>query len=507
MTSTSHRCLLAALVLAAAAAGCPDETPAVGDDGGAAAAEDAGGTALDDAGVVDVADDDGGFVAVDGGFVAIDGGFIALDGGFIALDGGQIALDGGFVVDEDGGLVAVDGGFVQADGGFEQQDGGFAQQDGGFAQQDGGFVSVDGGPAPTSDDLAVASGCAGVFNPDQVLTYELTMSAGDWSALKADATNDVYFQATMSCAGGASMVVGVRRKRSGGTDKPGLKVDVNEFVNNEWYGLHKLSFENGISEGSGSGSTTDVVAEYLGWRLMQLSGTIASRAAFAKIVVNGADVGTYTNVEQADKVFLRSRLGEDEGWLYKKSGSADDGYKTNETVVNPYESDACFMHDDACPIPADDQVAAHVDAMQLVKMGAINALIGNMDAPLWKDNNYIWYDGPTGGPRKYFPWDLDTVMNRTEPLFGGSAPGGTTRYVDALFPAWEDDYDQFLTNALAGPISLAAIEAELANVGSIAAAALDADPTLDGATADAIDDLEAWWTDRIAAAQSELAAH
>jgi hypothetical protein len=465
MTSTSMRTALV-FALALATTACPDD-PAGGADGGD-----------DDAGT--------GVVPADGGFVAVDGGFVAVDGGFVEVDGG---------------LVAVDGGFVGADGGF-------AAADGGFAAADGGFVAgADGGPVPTSDALATAVGCAGVFNHDQVLTYELTMSAGDWSALKADMTNNVYFPATLSCEGGASMTVGVRRKRSGGTDKPGLKIDVNEFADNEWYGLKKLSLENGISEGSGTAATTDVVGELLGWRIMQLSGTMASRAAIAKVVVNGAVIGTYTNVEQVDKVFLNARLGENDGWLYKKSGSADDGYKTNETVANPYEADACFLHDDGCAIPSDVEVAARVDTMQLVRMGAINALIGNMDAPLWKDNNYIWYDGPLGGQRTYFPWDLDTVMNRSEPLFGGSAPGGTTRYVDALFPAWEDDYDQFLTDGLAGPFSLTVIQAELAQVETVAAAALDDDPTLDGTTSDAVDALDTWWTDRITAAQAELAAH
>src|SRR5688572_22195458 len=41
----------------------------------------------------------------------------------------------------------------------------------------------------TADGLSTASGCGGVFNVDQVLDYHLTMSAGDFSALKADLTN------------------------------------------------------------------------------------------------------------------------------------------------------------------------------------------------------------------------------------------------------------------------------------------------------------------------------
>lgn len=42
--------------------------------------------------------------------------------------------------------------------------------------------------------------------------------------------------------------------------------------------------------------------------------------------MNGEAIGTYTNVEQVDRRFLRSRVVDDSGWLYKRSGSADDSY-------------------------------------------------------------------------------------------------------------------------------------------------------------------------------------
>src|SRR5919106_3580236 len=195
------------------------------------------------------------------------------------------------------------------------------------------------------DSLATLQGCRGVFNPDQLLDLHLTMSAADWTAVVNDTTNADYRVARFQCAGDSREVqVGVRKKRSGSVaGKPGLKIDFNYAVpGGEWMTLKKLSLENGISEGSAEGSLRDLITEYLAWRLMVRSGAYSSRTALARLYVNGEFVGTYVNVEQVDRRFLRSRLGDDTGWLYKHSGSANDGYKTNSTQPNPYEQYFCF---------------------------------------------------------------------------------------------------------------------------------------------------------------------
>src|SRR5688500_1747751 len=216
-----------------------------------------------------------------------------------------------------------------------------------------------------------------------------------------------------------------------------------------------MSLENGVSEGSSDGEMKGVVAEYLAWRLMLRGGALAGRSAFARVFVNGDFIGTYVNVEQVDKRFLRSRVGDDSGWLYKKSGSPDDGYKTNETIPNPYEDDVCFWDNNPCATPSPDELAtylpAELDVDQMLRFGGVNAIIANSDAPLVKDNNFYFYDW-AGGPRIYLPWDLDTTMKDSPTLFGGP---GTAMYTDVLFSHWEDDYDALLTGLLAGPLALA----------------------------------------------------
>lgn len=378
--------------------------------------------------------------------------------------------------------------------------------------ENNGETGVDcGGPDCSAcgvDPSSTAVGCQGVFNPGQILDYKLTMSAGDWSALKADLTNSQFFPAALSCNDGPPLAqVGVRRKRSGGTSKPGMKVDINYYVDGQsYYGLKKLSLENGISEGSGDVDVSDLLTEYLSWRIVQVSGTMGSRAAFARVYVNGALLGVYVNVEQVDKAFLRSRLGDDSGWLYKKSGSASDGYKTNETQPNPYAEYFCFWQKQPCPVPTnlESYLPTYLDIEQMLRFGGINAISANSDAPFVKDNNYIFYDYG-GGPRLYFPWDLDTTHKDNPTIL--TAPG-TTMYTDVLFTHWKDDYDILLTSILRGPLALTVIHREIDQAVSVAGAALDSDPYITGSSAaDSAAQIKAYWSDRHPQLVAELDGH
>ena len=88
-------------------------------------------------------------------------------------------------------------------------------------------------------------------------------------------------------------------------DKVSLKIDINEYVDQQWNGIKKLSVENG--------DDVDVVAEGYAWYLNRVaaesstSGYNPGLAAWVKLVVNGEYVGIYVNVEQPDKTFLKNR--------------------------------------------------------------------------------------------------------------------------------------------------------------------------------------------------------
>lgn len=376
--------------------------------------------------------------------------------------------------------------------------------------QDGSQDGVGVQPqAETPAVTEVVTGCAAVYDPGQVLHYDLRLSDADWQALIADTTNSVYFSAELRCDDGAPLRVALRRKRSGGTTKVGLKVDINrEVAEQTFHGLKKLSLENGISEGDESTSARSLLSEFLAWRLMVLSGAVTGRAAMARVTANQFDLGVYVSVEQVDKAFLSSRLGDDSGWLYKKSGNDDgDGYQTREGEPNPFETNLCFW-DQSCPAPAPNELPvvlpAYLDIEQLLRVAAVQALIGNTDAFPLKNNNVIFYDW-TGGGRMYFPWDLDTTMTRSFDVFTGRVPGGTSRYVDMLFSNWRADYGRILTELVNDRLRLDVILAEIDAVLEVAGNALAADPWLTSDASEA-EQLKSWWRSQHAAVVASLDA-
>lgn len=359
------------------------------------------------------------------------------------------------------------------------------------------------------DGLDSTVGCGGVYNPDQLLDYHITMRPSDWTAVKNDSTNSVYYPATFQCGTDAPLPfqIGIRRKRSGGTVKPGIKINFHEYqIGGSHFSLKKFSLENGQSDGTTNASPRwNLMGEYLSWRLMVLSKTISSRAVAARLFVNGTLIGVYVNVEQVDKRFLRSRGKDDEGWLFKQSGSLGDGYKTNETVPNPYHDRLCFWHGQ-CATPADlaTYLPTHLDIEQMLHFGAVNAFVANTDGPIAKGNNYYYYDDPVGSPRLYIPWDLDTTMKQVNSVFTFRS----AMFTDVLYTSWEDDYDQLLTTLIAGPLTLATVNAELDRLQAVAGAAFDEDTNFAPTTfTDTLASLKAYWVNRHPQISSEVAAH
>ncbi len=402
------------------------------------------------------------------------------------------------------------------DGGEEAADGGADPTADSGAVDAWVLNTGDGGNPYTGDDLDAATGCQGVFNPNQLLDYNLTLAESDWHALLADTTNSIYFPAELRCGEAPAIAVGVRRKRSGGAEKVGLKVDINYLLPEQTYfGLRKLSLENGVSEGEteDGAEVAAYFSEYLSWRMMVLSGAVSGRAAFANLYVNGNRLGVYVNVEQVDKHFLDTRFGDDTGWLYKKSGSDGDGFKTHEVdgLTDPYAAYFCFWESgNGCELPSPTELAQslpeHLDIPQLLRHGAVNAIIANADSLLFKDNNYYWYDWP--GKRAYIPWDLDTVMKEHPVVFTGGAGGGSTdAYTNALFSNWEGAYDDILTDLLENSLTLDAILSEIDRAETVTDSAFASDPYVSGSASEAADKLRTYWQERHPEVVLQVEAH
>jgi hypothetical protein len=321
------------------------------------------------------------------------------------------------------------------------------------------------------------------------------------------------------------LLVGVRPKHyfaipETGARKISMKIDVNKFVHGQqWHFLTKLSLENG-----GDGAT---VREPIAWNMYQQAGVLAACANWVTVTVNDELLGVYTNVEQMNRPFFQGRLGESSGHAWKLTcqricaGEVRDDETglwegSDPNCVDETRDTLCFdpfaeSNQQSCAAP-NDLVAvlpSLVDMNQLLRMTAVTHIIANRDGMTTNHNNYWYYNFLSGSRgRVYFPWDLDTVMKDEGTLLLPEDP------YTGLFAIAEvrAQYKAVVLELLDGPLTEANVLASFDAAEALIADDVAADPytfdgnALGGPLPEHIDDLKAWWQQRLLQMRAEAEA-
>lgn len=219
--------------------------------------------------------------------------------------------------------------------------------------------------------------------------------------------------------------VGVRYKGnssyslSGNSIKKPFKIKFGEFKEQTYFGTKTLNFSNGIGDPSflREKISYDVLAHYFP----------TPRANFATISVNDTAIGLYTQVEQADKIFLKRFYPNAKGTLFK---AGDDGaplawmggdssrydslyeLKTNETL-NDYSGLMALikaMGPDSASFCSDHRT--WIDPDNVTKLLAFNMIFSNFDSYTGSGRNYYLYQvadsaGVIGSKLEFIPWDVN----------------------------------------------------------------------------------------------------
>jgi hypothetical protein len=368
------------------------------------------------------------------------------------------------------------------------------------------------------------------FEPTSVLALELEMDPADWDTIRHDTTNEIEVPAMLRATGDASSIlVSVRRKSSRALPseadpiKIGMKVDINEFVDQKWRQLTKLSLENGAD--------VDPVSEGLAWNLHERAwaggyygaSEHPGLASWVRVYVNGDYLGVYVNAEERDKQFLRNRglWFADQTWLYE----IDDitGFELEEgDPHSPTYGLLCFSpfnnskRSASCATPSDASLAtllpAQIDMESMLTQGAVDALSSNGDALFTHGKNFRHVDFATGLGRQrlYYMWDLDGAITNTNAHIYGTASKRRfeqTAYESVILnhPGFRAQYNSILlglTDPGGGPLSEANLHAFLDSVEPALAAPLAQDPYQPIDAASHFQDLRRWVSDRIAVVRS-----
>jgi hypothetical protein len=279
-----------------------------------------------------------------------------------------------------------------------------------------------------------------VFSDRAIRTYSLELPEGRWRKLREQALAERWAAATLDVDGVRVGVVGVRFKGATGTlaacfedgrelcAKLSIKLRFDRYApERRFFGLQRLNFHSMKRDPSW-------MRERLAYRVFEDAGIVAPRTAWARIEVNGRDLGVYTVVEAIDARFTDRRFHFDDGLLYKEAwpGSLDPAYYERRLRTNrsePHEHAAMLGFARELSQAGSDGGAAVLerwtDPDQLMRYMAVDRLIGNWDGiTAWycdsgacANHNFYWYAEKERQRLWLIPWDLDNSFLLFDPLF------------------------------------------------------------------------------------------
>ena len=302
------------------------------------------------------------------------------------------------------------------------------------------LVSSCGQAAGSSDATAVPGDR--LFSTERLVEVSIEIDPDDWDALRREGrtfsalaegcsdgpTEYVYtdFMATATIDGERLQRVGVRKKGFFGSlsmGRPSLKIQFNEYVERQHIaGLRRLTLNNNLQDPS-------YIKQCLAYRFFADAGVVTPRCGFARVTVNGADLGIYTTLDTYGPDLLARHFPSGDGKLYE--GQLAD-FRTN--WVETFESKKQNGFDDqreiyelARALRADDEdllelLEPLLDIDAYLSFWAAEKLMQHWDGYNGNQNNFFLYLEPTTGKFHFIPWGTDGTfqqnpfLTRPEPV-------------------------------------------------------------------------------------------
>lgn len=175
------------------------------------------------------------------------------------------------------------------------------------------------------------------FIQEEVASISITIDPDSLLAMYNNLGNSHEYPAdmvyTFSSGFSAYSSVGVRFRgnTSLNAQKKSFKINIDKFVDQNFYGLAELNL-------IGNQNDPSILRAKLCWDFFREAGVPACRTSYIRVYVNGTYMGVYLNVEQIDNRFADVRFDDGTGNLWKCLWGSDLTYQgTNPTL---YTDDA-----------------------------------------------------------------------------------------------------------------------------------------------------------------------
>lgn len=282
------------------------------------------------------------------------------------------------------------------------------------------------------------------FDDGVVHEIRLTINSKDWTALKTNFKENIYYPCSLQWRGLTVRNVGIRSRGLGSRSgtKPGLRVDIDRYAADQTFvGLKSFVLDNLVQDPS-------MLRERVAMAFFRRMGFPAPRETHARLFINNQFVGMYAVVETIDKGFLARNLGQDsegkvenDGYLFEYKytddyrfeyrGSDLEEYKFFEPKTNENKAAAQIWGPIEDMIQAMNQspdgtfvrdMSEYLDLGLFAKHIATEAFLAEDDGILGYAglNNFYFYRFEHSNRSEFLPWDKDNTFHSIDfPIMKG----------------------------------------------------------------------------------------
>jgi spore coat protein H len=320
----------------------------------------------------------------------------------------------------------------------------------------------NGSAAVTGDDL---------FAQPAVLRLKIELPEAAQESLRKDPKQ--YVKAVVREGDRSYADVGVRLKGSATFQtidkKPGLSLKFDEFVKDqEFHGRGRVLLNNAHQDPT-------YLLEAIGGEVFRAAGVPAAKATFARVEMNGRDLGLYVVAEAANKDFLSQYFKKAKGNLYEGS---------NNDITDKLEKDGGDSSTEQADLKALANAAKEPDLAQrwkklstaldidrFVAFAAVEVLIGHHDGYTMDKNNYRIYHDPASEQMVFLPHGLDQLFAKTDEPLIPEWKGLVAKAVLST-PSGQQKYLEKMSGLLTGAFKVDALQARIKELAALIRPAL-----------------------------------
>ena len=276
-----------------------------------------------------------------------------------------------------------------------------------------------------------------IFPADQVLDVQITVDQDDWDTIRYQG-RDVrvslseerkyapldrpytYVEATVSINGVVFPQVGIRKKAFNGSKnptRPSLKIKLNHVdKKGQIDGLTNLTFNNNQQDVS-------LISQFMGYGLFNAADSPAPRCAYAKLTVNGQNLGVYSHVERIHRPLLQRAFGNQDGVLYEGTlvdflidweGSFEHKFGNDKLGRKKIKELIKVLNEENEDI--EQAIGRLVDLDSFYTFWVMEGLLSFWDGYSGNRNNFFIYLNLETNKFHFIPWGADSLFERFSPI-------------------------------------------------------------------------------------------